>query len=172
MSSRKNPIKEGRGEKPDTKKPKMREFKGGGSRDSVEGKYDFEGFLSPIVLEAYAKFMNHHRKQADGKLRASDNWQKHFGEDHFGVCIKSLWRHFMDLWFLHRGYKRTDAKDNHTITKEEALMAILFNTMAYADKLLKDDKEVKNVSEESNETVVIDGIPYIKYGGSLHLKKE
>lgn len=117
---------------------KMREFKGGATRNSNEGKYDYEGFLSPIVIEAYGKYMNSHRKQSDGKLRDSDNWQKHFGEKHFDVCIKSLYRHFIDLWFLHRGYKRFDKQDGHEVTKEEALMAILFNVIAYADKLLKD----------------------------------
>lgn len=118
---------------------KMRVFKGGATRNSNDGKYDYEGFFSPIVVEAFGRYMNKHRKQADGNLRDSDNWQKHFGENHFAVCIKSLWRHFMDLWFLHRGYKRVDNIDGHGINKEEALMAILFNAMAYTDKLLKDN---------------------------------
>lgn len=120
----------------------IRQFNTGATRDSEEGKYDFEGFLSPIVIEAYAKYMHKHRKQSDGSLRDSDNWQKGFGDKHFDVCIKSLWRHFVDLWFLHRGYIRKDGKDGHTITKEEALMAMLFNIMAYAYKFLKE--ETKN----------------------------
>lgn len=129
----------------------MRNFKSGATRNSNEGKYDYEGFLSPIVIEAYGKYMHGHRKQADGKIRDSDNWQKHFGENHFAVCIKSLWRHIIDLWFLHRGYKRIDKQDNHEINKEETLMAILFNTMAYADKLLKDKplKERKGSTEKN-----------------------
>ena len=117
---------------------KIRKFKTGATRDTNEGKYDYEGFLSPIVIEAYGKYMHKHRKQSDGTLRDSDNWQKHFGKNHYSVCMKSLWRHFLDLWFLHRGYKRFDKKDGHEITKEEVLMAILFNDMAYADKLLKE----------------------------------
>ncbi len=128
----------------------MRTFKGGATRNNNEGKYDYEGFFSPVVLEAYGKYMNGHRKQADGKLRSSDNWQKHFGENHFSVCMKSLWRHFVDLWFLHRGYKRFDSLDNHEIDKEEAIMAILFNTMAYADKLLKDKLLVKGKEKKDN----------------------
>ena len=120
---------------------KIRKFKTGATRDTNEGKYDYEGFLSPLVIEAYGKYMHKHRKQSDGTLRDSDNWQKGFGENHFAVCIKSLWRHFLDLWFLHRGYKRFDKKDGHEITKEEVLMAILFNDMAYADKLLKEKEK-------------------------------
>lgn len=123
---------------------KMRVFKGGATRNSNEGKPDYEGFLSPIVIEAFGKYMHKHRFQADGNVRDSDNWQKHFGENHFAVCLKSLCRHFMDLWSLHRGYKRFDALDGHEVDKEEALMALLFNTMAYADKLLKDDLKKQN----------------------------
>ena len=118
---------------------KMRKFSSGATRNSVEGKNDYEGFLSPLVIEEYGNYMNSHRKQADGKLRDSDNWQNHFGEKHFDVCIKSLWRHILDLWFLHRGFKRVDPLDGHEVTKKEALSAIMFNTMAYMDKLLKDN---------------------------------
>ena len=116
----------------------MREFVTGATRDSEDGKIDYEGFISPVVLERYGQYMHMHRKQADGKLRDSDNWQKHFGENHFAVCMKSMWRHFVDLWFLHRGYKRYDKKDGHEITKDEAICAILFNCIAYLDKFLKD----------------------------------
>jgi len=102
----------------------MRRFKSGATRDNNEGKFDFEGFLSPLVLEAYAKYMHKNRLQADGKLRASDNWQKGFGDNHLDVCIKSLWRHFLDLWKEHRGYKSRDGID-------DAIGGILFNIMAY-----------------------------------------
>ena len=109
----------------------MRNFKTGATRDDDKDKYDLEGFLSPIVLEFFAAYMHKHRKQADGKLRPSDNWQQHFGEEHFSVCMKSWWRHFVDVWKEHRGYKSRDGM-------EDALMGALFNNMAYADKYLKD----------------------------------
>lgn len=111
----------------------IRKFNSGATRDTDEGKHDYEGFLSPLVIQRFGEYMTKHRKQSDGSLRDSDNWQKHFGKDHFNVCIKSLWRHLMDLWLFHRGY---NGRENI----EDALMAILFNTMAYADKLLKDRK--------------------------------
>jgi hypothetical protein len=116
----------------------MREFDSGATRDTDVGKNDYEGFLSPIVIEAFGNYMTKHRVQADGKLRDSDNWQKHFGDKHFDVCMKSLWRHFLDMWFIHRGYTRMDKQTGKEITMEDALMAILFNIMAYTDKLLKD----------------------------------
>lgn len=126
------------------KKEKIRTFKTGATRDSAEGKYDFEGFLSPLVIERYAQYMNENRLQTDGKLRDSDNWQKGFGDKHYSVCIKSFWRHFLDLWFLHRGYKRFDKKDNHEIIKEEAICAIIFNSSAYLHKLLIDKLRREN----------------------------
>jgi len=78
----------------------IRRFDTGATRDTDEGKLDFEGFLSPLVLERYAQYMNKHRKQSDGKLRDSDNWQKGIP---LKAYIKSLWRHFFDLWKIHRG---------------------------------------------------------------------
>lgn len=110
---------------------KIRKWKTGATRDTELGKPDYEGFMSPIVLQRFGDYMNHHRVQANGALRDSDNWQKHFGEHHLDVCIKSLWRHFMDLWLEHRGFSSREGIEN-------AMMGIMFNVMAYADKYLKD----------------------------------
>ena len=112
----------------------MRDFDGGATRDSCDDKYDYEGFLSPAVVEAYGEYMHHHRFQADGFVRDSDNWQKGIP---FNVYIKSLWRHFFDLWAIHRGVKRIDKTDGHEITVKEACCAILFNTMGYLHETLK-----------------------------------
>ena len=119
---------------------KIRKFKTGATRDTNEGKYDYEGFLSPLVIERFGQYMNKHRKQSDGSLRDSDNWQKGFGDNHFAVCMKSLWRHFFDLWLEHRGYKSREGI-------EDALMGILFNTMAYTYKLLKDKNDKNKVKK-------------------------
>lgn len=99
----------------------MRSFESGATRSSEEGKYDYEGFLSPRVLERYAQYMNENRVQTDGALRDSDNWQKGMG---LNVYMKSIFRHFMSLWKLHRKVKDTD-------TIEVALCALLFNVMGY-----------------------------------------
>jgi len=109
----------------------MRVFKKGATRDDEDDKIDYEGFLSPIVLQAYGEYMHKHRKTANG-VRESDNWQKLFGPDHYSVCMKSLWRHFHDLWMEHRGYKSREGIEN-------ALNGILFNTMAYYYKYLNEN---------------------------------
>lgn len=111
---------------------KMREFETGATRDTEDGKLDFEGFLSPAVLERYAQYLHKHRKQADGKLRASDNWQKGIPKD---VYMKSAWRHFHDWWKEHRGLASRDGI-------EDALCATMFNTMGYLFELLQ-EKDAK-----------------------------
>lgn len=104
----------------------VRAFSSGATRNNDTDRFDYEGFLSPVVLERYAQYMHLHRKQADGKLRASDNWQNLFGstvKEHTDVCMKSLLRHTMTLWLEHRG---TYQKENI----EDTLCAIMFNAMA------------------------------------------
>src|SRR6266849_2960288 len=105
----------------------MRKFETGATRDVDTNKLDYEGFLSPRVLERYAEYLHKHRRQADGKLRDSDNWQKGIPKD---VYMKSAFRHFMDVWKNHRGL---DANEQI----EEALCATLFNIMGYLHEELK-----------------------------------
>ena len=114
----------------------VRTFESGANRNSDDGKYDYEGFYNPLVIEAFGKYMHKHRHLSDGSMRDSDNWQKTFGDKHYDVCIKSAWRHFLDIWMEHRGYKSRDGID-------EAICGLLFNIQAYYFKILKDrmDKE-------------------------------
>lgn len=100
-------------------------FATGATRDNEHGKYDYEGFLSPLVLERYAEYMDKHRIQRDGTLRTSDNWQKGIPDDAY---MKSLWRHFMDVWKAHR----TGGE------MEEALCAVLFNTMGLLYEIVRE----------------------------------
>jgi len=110
---------------------KGRYFKTGATRDTEENKLDYEGFLSPAVLERYAEYMNKHRKQSDGKLRDSDNWQKGIPKDAY---IKSAWRHFLDWWKEHRKLKSREGI-------EDALCAMMFNVMGYLFEILKEQKQ-------------------------------
>lgn len=104
---------------PDEKARVVRTFTTGATRDTDVGKIDYEAFLSPLTLKAYAEYMHKNRFQKDGSIRSGDNWQKGIPDD---VYMKSNFRHFMDLWRIHRGYKSA-------VSKKEALCAILFNTM-------------------------------------------
>lgn len=106
----------------------VRTFDSGANRSSDDGKPDFEGFLSPLVLERYGEYMHKHRQLPDGNLRSSDNWQKGIPQDAY---IKSGWRHFMDWWGGHRGLKGLREP------LEDSLCALLFNVTGYLHEVLK-----------------------------------
>lgn len=109
----------------------MREFETGATRDKDDNKYDYEGFLSPIALERFAEYMHKHRRQADGAMRDSDNWQK-------GIPIeayrKSLVRHVLQCWGAWRDHDMRDDK-GELIDEEEALCAIMFNVQGLLHEL-------------------------------------
>jgi len=116
----------------------MRNFDTGATRDNDETKLDFEGFLSPLVLERFGEYMNRNRIQKDGKIRASDNWQKGMP---LNCYMKSGWRHFMDWWKEHRGASSREGL-------EDALCGLMFNTMGYLHEHLK---EKTGVSEDAKD---------------------
>lgn len=107
----------------------MRTFDTGATRDSDAGKPDYEGFLSPLVIEAFGRYMLKHQTQADGSQRDSDNWQKGIPQPAY---MKSGWRHFFDWWGFHRGMKL-----NGATTLEDAICALIFNAQGYLHEYLK-----------------------------------
>jgi hypothetical protein len=104
-----------------------RTFDTGATRDTDEGKLDPEGFLSPLVIRRFSEYMHDHRVQSDGALRDSGNWQRGIPKDAY---MKSMWRHFLDVWAGHRGYNWTD--------QEEALCALLFNVQGMLFEVLRE----------------------------------
>lgn len=111
----------------------MRKFDTGAMRDSDDSKFDYEGFLSPLVLRRFAAYMHQHRVLPDGSLRGSDNWQQGMPRE---VYIKSALRHFLEWWSAHRGY-RTDEDI------ETSLCALLFNVQGYLHELLSEKENAK-----------------------------
>lgn len=110
----------------------VRRFDTGATRSSEAGRYDPEGFMSPIVVERFCEYMNKHRVQPDGSIRDSDNWQKGIP---LATYIKGMWRHFLHLWARHRGVTPTDKMAAADI--EEDLCALLFNVQGYLFEVLK-----------------------------------
>ena len=104
----------------------MRKFDSGATRNSDDDKLDFEGFLSPIVIERYGEYLHKHRIQKDGKIRESDNWQQGIPQD---VYMKSMLRHLIEIWKSHRGYEEENI--------QESLCGLLFNAMGYLFEELK-----------------------------------
>ncbi len=115
------------------KSPAVEVFSTGATREDDTNKLDYEGFLSPLVIERYAKYVHKHRIQPDGKLRDSDNWQRGIPLWRY---IKSAWRHFWAWWTIHRGYKAYDEKGN-PIDLEEAICGTIFNSTGYLHEILK-----------------------------------
>jgi len=111
--------------------PMMREFDTGATRDIDTDKLDYDGFLSPTVLRAFAEYMHEHRVQSDGSLRDSDNWQKGIPQDEY---MKSMFRHFMETWFYHRNPDEQDSEHGNIV---DSLCALLFNVMGYLHEELK-----------------------------------
>lgn len=107
--------------------PVARYFATGATRDVDQDKLDFEGFLSPLVIERFARYMHKNRKQSDGRLRDSDNWQKGMPRRTF---MASGWRHFMDWWYWHR----TGRELRESV--EDALCGLLFNVSGYLHEVL------------------------------------
>ena len=99
----------------------------GATRSASTNKLDYEGFLSPLVLEAVAEYMHKNRFLQDGSVRDSDNWQKGVPLDRW---MKSLWRHFHSAWKAHRGFKADE-------DLETSLCAVIFNASGYLHELRK-----------------------------------
>jgi len=107
---------------------KIRTFESWATRDKVDGKLQYEWFLSPIVLKEFAQYMNENTVQSDWNVREPDNWQKWIP---LNAYMDSAWRHFMDWWLWHRWY------DNREwIIK--ALCWLMFNVQWYLYELIKD----------------------------------
>lgn len=120
----------------------MRRFETGATRDSDEQKIDYEGFLSPLVLERFGQYMLRHQTQADGTLRTSDNWQRGIPK---AAYMKSAWRHFVAWWKQHRGVPH-DGEDI-----EESLCALIFNAQGYLHEQLTAKARADAKAKESAE---------------------
>lgn len=106
-----------------------REFQTGAFRNTAQGKLDYDGFISPLALEAYGTYLDFHRTLEDGTIRDSDNWQKGIPVD---VYRKSAWRHWFESWKALRGY---------TIHENIiwALCGVMFNVQGLLHELIKKD---------------------------------
>jgi len=113
----------------------VRTFDTGATRDIDAGKPDYEGYLSPLVIQRFGEYMTKHRIQSDGSVRDSDNWQKGIP---YPVYIKSAWRHFVDWWRWHRAWSRPGVGSPVWSDGEEALCALLFNVQGYLHEMLQE----------------------------------
>lgn len=107
----------------------VRKFETGATRNTDAGKYDYEGFMHPLVIEAFAAYMHVNRFLADGTTRDSDNWQKGIP---FDVYAKSEWRHHHEFWKIARGIPSDEGE-------LAAIMGTVFNLFGFAHERMKAD---------------------------------
>jgi hypothetical protein len=114
-------------------KKAIRVFESGATRNLDDDKNEYDGFLSPLVIEAFGEYMTKHRLQKDGSIRPSDNWQKGMP---LRVYMSSGWRHFLDWWKEDRGLSSRDGL-------VDALCGLLFNVQGYLHEYLKNKNKNK-----------------------------
>jgi hypothetical protein len=111
-----------------------REFETGATRDTAEGKPEYDGFNSPLVEKRFGEYMHLHRHQSDGSLRSSSNWKKGIPIEEY---MHSLHRHFIDLWLHEDGFPE-EANDNDI---QSILCAIRFNVNGILHETIKNAKK-------------------------------
>jgi hypothetical protein len=114
---------------------KIRQFESGATRSPLGNKPQYEGYLNPLVIKRFGEYMLKHQTDSAGNRREADNWQAGLGRE---SLIDSKHRHDMDLWLHHRGYGYAAEEP-----LEDALCAIMFNTMGYLLDVLK-ERDSKN----------------------------
>jgi hypothetical protein len=127
----------------DAKGEAMNTFETGATRSEDVIRDDPDGYLSPLFLDMYFKYMTKNRVQADGAVRESDNWQKGIPLARY---MKGLWRHFLHMWTRHRGWKVNDPLAADDI--EEDMAAMFFNLQGYAHEYLKDKQDARRTPED------------------------
>lgn len=131
---------------------KVRTFESGATRDLDVDKYDYDGFLSPLALEAFAAYMHKHRLLQDGTLRASDNWKQGIPLEAYA---KSEWRHHMDFWKLHHGLPAREGM-------VDTLCALWFNVQGYLHEYLKAGARFdERALTEDEKQMLADPVGYI-----------
>ena len=108
----------------------MRIFESGATRDDVDAKPDYRGFLSPLVLERFGRYMLKHRVQADGNVRDSDNWKRGIPKKEY---LSSNLRHTLTIWLYEEGFAGITQEE-----AEEAACASFFNIQGYLLEHLKE----------------------------------
>lgn len=134
-----------------TEKEAQQAFATGATRSADDNKFDYEGFLSPEVLNYFASYMHKNRVQRDGKLRASDNWQLGIPPHKY---VKSLVRHGIDLWRAWRGTTTYNPDTGKAQTLGELCAAVLFNVQGLLSVFLQAGAtDLYHITKKDRETV-------------------
>lgn len=121
----------------------VQKFDTGATRSADVGKLDYEGFMSFPAIEEFGEYMNRHRIQPDGSVRDSDNWQRGIPISSY---VKSLVRHALELWGLHRGHVSARLRREYPLAdivflKRETACACWFNVQGFLHETLRQDRQ-------------------------------
>jgi hypothetical protein len=115
----------------------MAVFGTGATRNRKENELRYDGFLSPLALQMFARYMHKNRKTADGTIREPDNWQKGMPDASY---LDSLLRHVMDIWLIYRGFPEA-AREG----KFESLSGAFFNIQGLMHNWMTEDVSLAEV---------------------------
>lgn len=122
----------------------MREFNTGATRNDNSNQLDLEAYIHPLLLTTFGKYMFKHAKQADGTMRAGDNWQKGMPISSY---IESKVRHDTDVWLE---FRDCDSRDGIM----EGLCGSFFNLQGIIVKLVQRlPKDMDLFAEENQEFI-------------------
>ena len=107
-----------------------RKFSTGATRSDDSAKPNYIGYLSPLVIERFGRYMLEHQY---GGQRSADNWKKGITRQAY---IESMFRHFVHLWGTHELAISLEMKPH----VEDTLCALLFNVQGYLFELLREKK--------------------------------
>lgn len=110
----------------------VRTFATGATRSDDTLKPDYQGFLSARAIVRFGEYMNKHRRQPDGTVRAADNWKRGIPPMEY---VKSMTRHMVELL--------VEAEEGRlwNLSTEEILCAIKFNVDGLLHELLRNRKK-------------------------------
>ena len=117
--------------------PAMLHFETGAMRNRKENELRYDGFLSPLALQMFARYMHKNRTTADGTIRDPDNWQKGMPDESY---LDSLLRHVMDIWLIYRGYPEAARE-----SKFESLSGAFFNVQGLMHNWMTEDVDLAEV---------------------------
>jgi hypothetical protein len=116
----------------------MRQFDSGATRSNAEGKPDYSGYLSPLAIEGFGRYMLKHQRQADGQYRSSRNWKKGIP---MPAYVESLYRHWQAMWKVVDGHMEETPlmvlNPSEVEALREDIYGVMFNIQGFAHEFEK-----------------------------------
>lgn len=122
-----------------TRKPeKMVAFGTGATRSDATAKPDFSGYISPLAMILFGEYMLRHQVQADGELRAANNWKRGMPIERYVSSLSRHIRDFSEAWDKLALDQVAGAEMEMTmVALEEAWGGVQFNVQGFGHEWVK-----------------------------------